>query len=259
MRLTILLSLLALSFSYVQDCKAGFRLFNNEKARNAGYLTPALDGATFVGGAEPSLEAITALEPDLVVAFADNEVLIPQLSQTAPTLTFSLDKACDWQEVLQTLASATGRTEAAETAKATYEDEVAALREEIADLAAARPTVNLIYPQYRGGEEHFVFDKTFGLSGNLSSLGFELVVPEGVEMTPQGFGVLSTEAFGGLDADSVLSVGVGERQNNAVNQLLDATGANLAYVDIGLGRPPQGPLSDLFYMERFADALAALY
>lgn len=34
---------------------------------------------------------------------------------------------------------------------------------------------------------------------------------------------------------------------------------NLTYVDIGLGRPTQGPLSDLFYMERFADALAALY
>ena len=91
------------------------------------------------------------------------------------------------------------------------------------------------------------------------TLGFTPVVPEGVEMTPQGFGTLSTEAFGSLDADTVLSVGVGERQNNAVNRLLDATGATLAYVDIGLGRPPQGPLSDLFYMERFADTIRTLY
>ena len=56
-----------------------------------------------------------------------------------------------------------------------------------------------------------------------------------------------------------MSVGVGERADNAVNRLLDATGVNLACVDIGLGRPAQGPLSNLFYMERFADAIRGLY
>ena len=230
-----------------------------EKAVNAGYLAPALDNAIFVGGAEPSLEAITALKPDLIVASANNEAIVPQLSEIAPTLTFSLDKAGDWQAVMKTLGVATGRTAAAEAAEATYQNEVATLRERTADLAAMHPTVNLIYPQYRGGEENFIFDETFGLGGNLSALGFTPVVPEGVEMTPQGFGTLSTEAFSSLDADTVLSVGVGERQDNAVNRLLDATGATLAYVDIGLGRPPQGPLSDLFYMERFADAIRTLY
>ena len=230
-----------------------------DKAVGTGYLAPALDDATFVGGAEPSLEAIAALEPDLIVAFADNEAVYPQLSAVAPTLAFSLDAPGDWRGVLRTLGEATGRQDEAETLISQFDEDVAKLRGGVADVSAAHPTVNFIYPQYRGGEDNFVFDETFGLGGNVSALGFTLVVPEGVEMTPQGYGVLSTEAFGRLSADTVLSVGVGECEDNAVNRLLDATGVNLAYVDIGLGRPPQGPLSDLFYMEKFADAVRALY
>lgn len=57
----------------------------------------------------------------------------------------------------------------------------------------------------------------------------------------------------------MLSVGVGERETTAATRLLDAATANLAYVDIGLGRPAQGPLSDLFYMDQFAAAVQALY
>ena len=229
-----------------------------EKAVDAGHLSPALDDATFVGGAEPSLEAIAALAPDLIVASTDDEAIISQLSEVAPTLTFALEKAGDWREVMKTLARATGRTEAAEAFLTRFDAEHAELREEVTDTVAAHPTVNLIYPEYRGGSEHFVFDETFGLSGNLSALGFEVIAPEEVEIT-QGYATLSTEAFGNLRADSVVSVGVGESKDNAVNQLLDAAVNNLAYVDIGLGRPAQGPLSDLFYMESFANAIRELY
>ena len=96
------------------------------------------------------------------------------------------------------------------------------------------------------------------MSGNLVALGFEVVAPEGVEIEG-GYGVLSSEAFGSLNADSVVSVGVGERQGSTTNQLLDTATDTLAYVDIGRGRPPQGPVSDLFYMESFADAIRALH
>ncbi len=229
------------------------------KAVDAGHLAPGLDEATFVGGSEPNLEAITALEPDLIVAYDESETFRSQLLAVAPTLTFSLDRAGDWREVMQTLARATGRVGAFDAYMAAFDRQVAALRRGVAEVAAAHPEVNLIYPQYRGGEEHFVFDETFGLGGNVAALGFDVVVPEGVTISPAGYGVLSTEAFGALVADTVLSVGVGERETNAANRLLDATGANLAYVDIGLGRPPQGPLSDLFYMETFAAAVQALY
>ena len=229
-----------------------------DKTTNAGHLASALDQATFVGGSEPSLEAITALAPDLIVASTDNEAVTAQLSEIAPTLVFGLEGAGDWREVMRTLAEATGRDEAADAFFARFDTELAALREEVAGITAAHPTVNLIYPEYRGGSEHFVFDKSFGLSGNLDALGFDVVAPKGVEIT-EGYAALSAEAFGSLDADSVLSVGVGERQDNATTQLLDTATDTLAYVDIGLGRPSQGPLSDLFYMESFADAIRALH
>lgn len=249
----------ALGIKPVGVSSTRFKFSVGDKAVGAGHLAPALDGATFVGGSEPSLEAITALEPDLIVAYADNEALRGQLQAVAPTLTFSLDRPRDWQGVMRTLARATGRTGVADAYLARFDEQVTTLRRGVGAVAAAHPDVNVVYPQYRGGAENFVFGETFGLAGNVAALGFNVVVPEGVELTPEGYGTLSSEAFRLLDADTVLSVGVGERENNAANRLLDAATTNLAYVDIGLGRPPQGPMSDLFYMERFADAVQALY
>lgn len=178
----------------VSSTRFGFAV--GAKAVGAGHLAPALDGATFVGGSEPSLEAVTALEPDLIVAYADNRALYEQLRAVAPTLSFTLEEAGDWRGVMQTLAQATGRAEAAEAYLTRFDEQVAALRRRVATVAAAHPDVNIVYPRYRGGEENFVFGEASGLGGNVVALGFEVVVPEGVALTPDGYGNLSSEAFG---------------------------------------------------------------
>lgn len=81
-------------------------------------------GVTSLGFvAEPSLEAIVALQPDLILGFVGDESLAggvyPQLSQLAPTLLYT---SLDWQELYRVIADFTGR-----------EDEVA---RELADYQA---------------------------------------------------------------------------------------------------------------------------
>ncbi len=62
--------------------------------------------------AEPSLETIVALQPDLILGFTGDESLAsgiyPQLSQLAPTLLYT---ALDWRSFYGLLAELTGRQE----------------------------------------------------------------------------------------------------------------------------------------------------
>lgn len=68
-------------------------------------------GVTSLGFvAEPSLEAIVALQPDMILGFLGDESLAsgiyPQLSQLAPTLLYT---SLDWQEFYRLMAGFTGR------------------------------------------------------------------------------------------------------------------------------------------------------
>lgn len=91
-------------------------------------------GATSIGFVtEPSLEAIVALQPDLIVGFAGDPSMAsgiyPQISQLAPTLLYT---STDWQGFYRLMAGFTGR-----------EDQVAAdldaYQARLADIRARMP------------------------------------------------------------------------------------------------------------------------
>lgn len=76
------------------------------------YLADALGDTTIVGlTAEPNLEAIAALDPDLIIgAQVRHEELYPALSAIAPTV-FSVNSGTDWEEQARITAAAVGETD----------------------------------------------------------------------------------------------------------------------------------------------------
>ena len=76
------------------------------------YLSGSLDGTKSVGAtAEPDLEAIAALVPDLIIGSkVRHEKIYDQLSAIAPTV-FSVNSGTDWQEQAHITAAAVNRNE----------------------------------------------------------------------------------------------------------------------------------------------------
>ncbi|MEM8533711.1 MAG: ABC transporter substrate-binding protein [Chloroflexota bacterium] len=91
------------------------------------YLGKQVEGITSVGSlAEPSLEAIVGLEPDVILIggiFPAIEGLLPQLAEIAPTvITYAFED--DWKTAFRGTAQALNREEQAEAWLADYETQV---------------------------------------------------------------------------------------------------------------------------------------
>ncbi len=88
-------------------------------------------GVTFTGAyGEPNLEAVTALQPDLVVGYEYDEEYYDDLSRIAPTVLVQVfERPLD--EALLEFADLVGERAQAEELRAAYEARVAALREQL--------------------------------------------------------------------------------------------------------------------------------
>lgn len=95
------------------------------------YLGERTRGITSVGSlAEPSLEAIVALDPDLILAgnlVQQLESLLPQLEQIAPVVV-TYRTGSDWKTAFRGTANALNRSDAAERFLQQYDQRVAELR-----------------------------------------------------------------------------------------------------------------------------------
>lgn len=95
------------------------------------YLADHTAGVASVGSlAEPSLEAIVALGPDLILAgnlIAPIEALLPELQQIAPVVQ-TYNAGDDWQTAFAGTAAALNRSAAAEAFLADYNERAAAIR-----------------------------------------------------------------------------------------------------------------------------------
>ncbi|MQB02371.1 MAG: ABC transporter substrate-binding protein, partial [Actinobacteria bacterium] len=80
---------------------------------------------------EPDLEAIAALEPDLILsATVRHEEIYDELSQIAPTV-FTESSGTNWKEGFTLAADALGRAEEGEQALADYRERAERVRGEI--------------------------------------------------------------------------------------------------------------------------------
>jgi len=101
------------------------------------YLAEAAEGVEIVGSIEqPDLEAIAALEPDLILSSkVRHEAIYDQLSQIAPTV-FTEDIGVAWKENFPLHAEALDKVEEGESLTAEYEAEIAAFKEDMGDALA---------------------------------------------------------------------------------------------------------------------------
>jgi iron complex transport system substrate-binding protein len=107
------------------------------------YLADAAKDVEIVGSIDqPDLEAIAALEPDLILSSkVRHEAIYDQLAAIAPTV-FTEDVGVAWKENFPLHAEALGRAEEGERLAAEYRSDVAAFRADMGDrLADTRVSV----------------------------------------------------------------------------------------------------------------------
>jgi iron complex transport system substrate-binding protein len=111
-----------------------------------GDFAPALEGETegietlsYDSDYQPNLEALAALDPDLILGYSYNEPVYEELSRIAPTVILSDER--DFKVWVDNVARATFAEEEAEEAMEEYEARVAEVREKVegAKISVVRP------------------------------------------------------------------------------------------------------------------------
>ena len=162
------------------------------------YLAEDAEGVEVVGTiAEPDLEAIAALEPDLILSNSvRHEDIYDQLEQIAPTV-FAADLGDTWKENLLLDAEALGKEEEAAELLADYEEQADALGEALGD-----PSATTVSPlRFVGGPVRAYQPQSF-VGTVLSDIGLDIVeLPGGEGAT---FAELSAEQLTQANGEVVL-------------------------------------------------------
>lgn len=181
----------------------------DQPARQIPYLGNRIAGTLAnVGTAhDPSIEAIAALNPDLIIGDPfKNQDEYDLLSQIAPTLLFNYsDAERDWQSDLRALAQALDRPQQAERVIAETSDRIDQLQQAIAPLAASHPDVLLLLSEQLRQVE---IETRHSACGSLvKELGFRVLVPPELQNSQQPSHSLSLEAGLQLDPDLIIVEG----------------------------------------------------
>jgi iron complex transport system substrate-binding protein len=222
----------------------------------AGYYLPAdrLGNPAFVGGEQPNLEAIAALQPDLVLHGGADDV-VDDLARIAPTAVFDVQEPGAWQRALQQLGVATGRTARADEIVAGHRTLLAESRAALAPVAARYPRLSVLYPQYRGGTDNYLFDERFALAAAVPDLGFTLAGSSAAQEQFPGVLQLSTELYPTIEGDAVLALGTVPWRTTAGSDLLEALDAPVVGIQLDPGQPSAGPITSPALVVRYRDAL----
>ncbi|RZU30561.1 ABC transporter substrate-binding protein [Blastococcus saxobsidens] len=162
------------------------------------YLAEDAEGIDVVGTiAEPDLEAIAALQPDLILSNSvRHEDIYDQLAQIAPTV-FAADLGDTWKENFLLDAEALGKEEEAEELLGDYEQQAAELGEAIGDAGAT--TISPL--RFVGGPIRAYQPQSF-IGTVLADIGLDLVeLPGGEGAT---FAELGEEQLTQANGDVVL-------------------------------------------------------
>ena len=162
------------------------------------YLADRLADVEVVGLiTEPNLEAVAALQPDLILgAKVRHEALYDQLSAIAPTV-FTESSGTNWKDGLAVTADALGRTDEAEALLADYEARAAEVGAAVGADGKTASVVRFLLPE----QIRLYGPETF--SGTvLTDVGFDLGDHAWNEYS---MFLVSAEQLGLADADVVFS------------------------------------------------------
>jgi len=145
------------------------------------------------------LEAIAALQPDLIIGGTYNDpAVIDQLQTIAPTLVID-NGALGLVDTLKTLADVTGTAGDFDTRYQRYLDNVERTKSFIGDTSAISATMTFMFP---AGEELWVYRQGLGAIGQvLNDLGF--AQPDAVASLAENQASWSAELIQQLDADFI--------------------------------------------------------
>lgn len=172
------------------------------------YLEETLDGAEILGYSMSDavdVEAVIALEPDLIIISSVQESSYEQLSEIAPTIMIQLAQM-DWKEDLMTVASLMDKEDVAEQWLADYEAEAEKLGEEIRSINGEDATY-LSFLASAGSI--FIFDGA--AIGSLMYEDLGLARPANLPKQENiSLPVVTTEGLAEIDADYMVAVGTDE-------------------------------------------------
>ncbi|MDR6507181.1 iron-siderophore ABC transporter substrate-binding protein [Arthrobacter oryzae] len=171
---------------YRQDPKSPF-------APYLGDVADATKDSVNVGTlAEPNLEKILELQPDLIVsAKVRHEALYPQLSKIAPTI-FSVSTGPTWKENVVFLGEALGKKAKAEELVKAYEDRAQKVG---AEILAKKPDATYSLVRFTGGDTARLYSsKSF-----IGEIMTDMRIPR-----PQGAPDSEKEIFVPLSSEQIL-------------------------------------------------------
>lgn len=227
------------------------------------YLEDVLKNAKILGYsmlAEMDVEAIIALEPDVIVISTVQEKMYDQLSKIAPVVMIEM-KQVDWKEDFMHVANVFGKEEEATTWINNYLDKAAA----VGDQIKATYGENSTYLSFLASAGSlFIFDQA-GLGSVLyDDLG--LTKPTGMpEQEDISLPVVSLEGLAEINSDYIFAIGTDEDlQTLTASSIWNGTEAVKAGNVVTLPASPyfnQGysPIGRLAFVEEIQQLLASMH
>lgn len=215
----------------------------------------------------PSLERLTLLQPDLILGekWLHKEEY-PLLTQIAPTLLFSdvsADGQQSWQQDIEGIAKALGKTAEAEKLLAGLDEQIAKAKEALQPVLQTYPRIFLMSSNLT----NYVYSAHDSTTARLlKEIGFEIVQPSGVD----GEAEISWEIVPQVETDLIIVLSWSDdsfdhpeailREKWANNSLLNSMPIyqqdRVFFVDYQLwGSNIRGPLSDRLILEALPDLL----
>ncbi|MEM8529509.1 MAG: ABC transporter substrate-binding protein [Chloroflexota bacterium] len=214
----------------------------------------------YLNGSEPSMEAILALQPDLILhhaSAADAETdLYESFSQIAPTLAYFGADVDGWKSAIQGLGVATGYSTRAEEVISDYDERVAELHAEMTPVVERVPEVTLLIGN---ADTLGIFDERMALGGLVETLGFTLSIPDSVEMPEAGYSPISPEILSEITADTIVQMGPANNEERLGDSILSSLDIPILNTTVLQGMGFTGPFAEMIYLEGFVNAFNEEY
>ena len=181
----------------LKDPNGGFFRFGN------------VQNLTFVGNwAEPSLETILTLKPDLILRLQWTGIQgYDKLSAIAPTLSFGQNRTDGWQSILLELSKIGGKQSVARAFIADYNAKLSAAKAQLVAAGVLKKTPKFMVISTFGSGTSYLYTGN-RLANVMRGLGFTMTYPAGLSKTEEddkfGWQTLSPEVLLTIPSDTLV-------------------------------------------------------